>query len=158
MTIEQARQLRQQGEHEAARQQLLALLTATPNDPEVNYETACVHDFLGLEHEAVPFYETALANGLAGDQLRSALLGLGSTYRALGNYAKAVETLQRGLNTFPAGREFSTFLAIAHYNIGEYNQAVRTLLHLLVETTQASDITQYQRALAFYADHLDETW
>jgi tetratricopeptide (TPR) repeat protein len=158
MTLEQVLHLRAAGQNEEARTALLSLLAAAPDDPVLNYETACVHDFLGFEREAVPFYERAIANGLDGDQLRSALLGLGSTYRALGEYQNAIATLQRGLEQFPEGREFSTFLAIAYYNVGEYNQAVKLLLHNLVETTQDSNIQQYRRALLFYAEHLDETW
>jgi tetratricopeptide (TPR) repeat protein len=158
MTLERARQLRQLGQHEEARQWLLTLLSATPEDPILNYEAACVHDFLGLEREAVPFYERALANGLSGEPLQGALLGLGSTYRALGEYQQATATLRRGQELFPEHREFSTFLALAYYNIGEYNDAVRTLLINLIETTQDPNLVRYERALRFYADHLDETW
>lgn len=158
MTLETARQLRRLGQHEEARQCLLTLLNATPDDPGLNYEAACAHDYLGLEREAVPFYERAIANGLAGEALQGALLGLGSTYRALGDYQQAIATLRRGLERFPDHREFSTFLALAYYNVGEYNDAVRTLLLTLLDTTQDPNLVRYDRALRFYADHLDETW
>jgi tetratricopeptide (TPR) repeat protein len=158
MTLETARQLRQAGQHEEARQSLVALLGATPDDPVLNYEAACAHDYLGLEREAVPFYERAIANGLTGEPLQGALLGLGSTYRALGDYEKAMATFRLGLERFPGHREFSTFLALAFYNTGQYHDAVRTLLLNLIDTTQDPNITRYERALRFYADHLDETW
>lgn len=61
-------------------------------------------------------------------------------------------------SAFPNGREFSTFLAIALYNIDEYNRAVNLLLYTLVETTGDPAIRQYERALIFYANHLDKTW
>jgi tetratricopeptide (TPR) repeat protein len=157
-TLETARHLRQSGQHEEARALLLKLLEAAPDDALLQYETACVHDALGYEREAVPFYERALALGLDEPTLRSALLGLGSTYRALGDYRTAITTLERGLTIFPDGHEFSTFLAIAYYNTGAYNQAVRTLLHTLLATTDDPNIVRYQRALTFYADRLDETW
>jgi tetratricopeptide (TPR) repeat protein len=158
MTLETARTLRQNGDHETARQLLLKLLADTGADPLLNYEAACVHDYLGLEREAVPFYERAIANGLDGETLQSALLGLGSTYRALGEYDQAIATLRRGLESFPHHRAFSTFLALAYYNQGEYNEAVRTLLLNLLDTTQDPNIARYERALRFYADHLDESW
>ncbi|HMN28679.1 MAG TPA: tetratricopeptide repeat protein [Caldilineaceae bacterium] len=157
-TLETVRNLRQSGQHEEARSLLLHLLDAAPDDAVIFYETACVHDALGYEREAVPFYERALALGLDETTQRSALLGLGSTYRALGDYQAAIATLERGLALFSDGHEFATFLAVAYYNTGAYDQAVRTLLHTLLKTTDDPNIIRYQRALHFYADRLDETW
>lgn len=51
-----AADLRRTGEDEQARQLLVALLTQYPDHPEGNYHCACVHDALGLEREAIPFY------------------------------------------------------------------------------------------------------
>jgi tetratricopeptide (TPR) repeat protein len=157
-TLAHARTLRQSGQHDEARTVLLGLMAATPDDALLQYETACVHDALGFEHEAVPFYQRALELGLDPPTTRSALLGLGSTYRALGEYEAAIATLQRGLALFPDGHEFATFLAMAQYNVGEYNQAIRSLLHTLLATTADANIIGYARALRFYADRLDETW
>jgi tetratricopeptide (TPR) repeat protein len=113
MTLETARQLRQAGQHEEARQSLVALLGATPDDPVLNYEAACAHDYLGLEREAVPFYERAIANGLTGEPLQGALLGLGSTYRALGDYEKAMATFRLGLERVTVNsRPFWPWLSI----------------------------------------------
>src|SRR5579872_3033681 len=89
---------------EQARALLLELSTAYPNDGEITFQTAVVHDNLGYEREAVPFYVRALEQGLAGADLERALLGLGSTYRNLGEYEHAEETLRRGVRTFPQNR------------------------------------------------------
>ncbi|SOD59007.1 Tetratrico peptide repeat-containing protein [Streptomyces zhaozhouensis] len=152
--------LRGSGEAERARTRLLALSAELPGDAEVAFQTAWTHDALGLESAAVPFYETALAAGeaLAPADRQGALLGLGSTYRTLGRYAEAVETLRRGVAEFPDHGGLRAFLAMALHNTGEHREAVRLLLHLLAETSGDPAVTDYGRALAYYADRLDETW
>src|SRR5262249_37997349 len=91
--------LRESGHLEQARQLLLSLRAQMPTDAQVALQTAWVHDTLGLETEAVPHYQAALAGAgtLADDEVRSALLGLGSTYRALGRYAESDQTLRQGI-------------------------------------------------------------
>ncbi|MGW6396095.1 tetratricopeptide repeat protein [Streptomyces sp. NPDC055103] len=53
--------LREEGRKEEARELLVALAARRPDDAEVAYQTAWAHDVLGLEAEAVPYYERALA-------------------------------------------------------------------------------------------------
>lgn len=151
-------ELRQQGQHELAREHLLQLAAQHPTDATVQYQTACVHDSLGLEREAVPFYKAAIQHGLSGDDLRGAYLGLGSTYRTLGMYAESKATLLEGLAHFPGAHEMTTFLAMTRYNLGEHHEAVASLLKLLVQTTSDEEIKGYQRAILFYAQNLDQTW
>lgn len=62
------------------------LYQSQPKDALVNYGCAICHDVLGQEREAVPYYEYALAQRLAGAERRIALLGLGSSYRVLGEH------------------------------------------------------------------------
>jgi tetratricopeptide (TPR) repeat protein len=150
--------LREAGELEQARTLALELVAMYPNDPTVNYQCAWSHDTLGLEREAVPFYERAIALGLRGDELEGALLGLGSTYRCLGEYQKAIETLGAGAAQFPGQRSFEAFLAMALYNIGAHSQAVERLLRALAETSTDASIQRYKRAILFYSNKLDETW
>ena len=88
--LERAVYLRENGRTGEARELLLTLVAERPDDPQVNYQCAWVHDLLGREHEAVPFYERAIEEGLTGGDLEGAMLGLGSTYRALGVYQRAV--------------------------------------------------------------------
>src|SRR5678810_552124 len=107
--------LRETEKPEEACQLLLELHSEFPDDPHVNYQCAWIHDLLGLEREAIPFYQTAIQEGLNGDELKSALLGLGSTYRCLGEYQKSIETFQQALTLFPDSQEFKVFLAMAYY-------------------------------------------
>ncbi|WP_431771460.1 tetratricopeptide repeat protein [Streptomyces cucumeris] len=150
--------LRTRGEHERARRELVALAAAYPDDVEIAYQTAWVHDLLGLEAEAVPYYERGLGGpGLSDEDRRGALLGLGSTFRVLGRYAEAVDTLRRGAEEYPDDGAFRTFLAMALYNTGDHHDAMRLLLTLLAETSDDPSVRRYRRAVAHYAQDLDET-
>jgi hypothetical protein len=57
---EQVRALRRAGKHEEACSLAVSLAAASPEDAELQYEAACVHDYLGREAQAVPFYLAAL--------------------------------------------------------------------------------------------------
>ena len=150
--------LRESDKHEEARHLLLELHAEFPEDPQVNYQCAWIHDLLGLEREAIPFYEKAIQSGLCGDDLKSALLGMGSTYRCIGEYRKSIETFQHALNLFPNSHEFKVFLGMAYYNIGQHSKAMELLLNSLVDTSSDEGILRYQRAIQFYSDKLNQTW
>jgi tetratricopeptide (TPR) repeat protein len=156
--LQAAIDLRSAGRAEEARAVFLELAAAFPDDAEINYHTACIHDHLGREREAVPFYEHAIKLGLSGADLEGALLGLGSTYRTLGAYQQAEETLRRGMQEFPQNRAFPVFLAMAWYNTSHYREAMELLLTMLAETTTDPSILRYKRAILFYASLLDQTW
>jgi tetratricopeptide (TPR) repeat protein len=149
---------------EQARQLLLELAAAHPEDADVTYQTAIVHDNLGLEREAIPFYIKTLDQGLSGldsatrlMKRERAFLGLGSTYRALGEYQNAVGTLRRGLSEFPQSRPLQVFLSLALYNTQQYKEAMELALINLLETTSDESLQYYKRGLLYYATHIDET-
>ncbi|WP_329115351.1 tetratricopeptide repeat protein [Streptomyces sp. NBC_01465] len=148
--------LREQGKPEQARERLLALAEKHPDSVEVAYQTAWVHDVLGLEADAVPFYERALsAPGLTEEDRHGVFLGLGSTYRILGRYEEALRTLRRGLAEFPDDAALQAFLAMALYNTGDGREAVASLLRVLAATSADSRVQQYRRAIEHYAGDLD---
>jgi tetratricopeptide (TPR) repeat protein len=151
-------ELRDSEKPDAARQLLLELHSEFPNDPQVNYQCAWVHDVLGLEREAIPFYEKAIQIGLDSNDLKSALLGMGSTYRCIGEYHKSIETFRHALTLFPNAHEFNVFLAMAYHNIGQHAEAMELLLNSLVNTSKDEGILRYQRAIRFYSDKLNQTW
>ncbi|WP_189539914.1 tetratricopeptide repeat protein [Streptomyces gelaticus] len=150
--------LRTEGHREEARQRLLSLSVDFPADAEIAYQTAWAHDVLGLEAEAVPFYERSLAGtGLSEEDHRGALRGLGSTYRVLGQYDKAVEVLRAGAGQFPDDGALRTFLAMALFNTGEHHEAMRLLLQLLAAGSTDPSVRQYRAAIEHYARDLNET-
>jgi predicted Zn-dependent protease len=151
--------LREAGALDEARELLLELSAAAPDDAQVACQTAWVHDALGLERDAVPYYVAALdGTGLSAVERRGALLGLGSTYRTLGQYTEAVAVLEAGVHEFPTDRALAVFLAIAQYNTGDAKEAVSGLLTLLVDTTSDQEIQRYHRAITQYAEDLDRVW
>lgn len=147
--------------HEESPELLLELHAEFLDDPQVDYGSvlscAWIHDLLDREREAIPFYEKAVQGGLSGDDLKSALLGMGSTYRCIGEYQKSIDTFQRARALFPNAHEFNVFLAMADYNIGEHSKAMELLLDSLVNSSRDEAILRYQRAIRFYSDKLDQT-
>lgn len=148
-----------------ARTLLLDLFAAYPDDAEVTYQLAIVHDNLGMEREAIPFYVQTLKQGLSGPDTATklmkrerAFLGLGSTYRGLGEYQQAEETLRQGVKEFPQSRALQVFLSMTLYNTQKYNEAMELALTNLAETTSDEALQYYKRGILFYAQHLDETW
>ena len=150
--------LRESEQYEEARQLLLDVHTEFPDDPQVNYQCAWIHDLLGLEREAIPFYEKAIRKGLTEDDLKNALLGMGSTYRCIGEYEKSIDTFHHALALFPGSHEFKVFLAMAYYNVGQYSKAMELLLNSLADTSGDEGILRYRRAIRFYSDKLNQTW
>lgn len=152
-----AAELRRNNRPEDAKALLQSLLHDFPNDPDINYQMAWTHDFMGLESEAVVYYERALANGLVTDRA-GAMLGLGSTYRCLGDYEKSLRVFDQAIGEFPDNRSFKVFRALTLFNLGRHEESVGSLLLQLLDTTSDASIKSYDRALRFYHDKLTQTW
>jgi len=153
--IDRAIALRKSGQHTAALAILLDLLKIVPINARLNYEIACTYDPQGLEADAIPFYERALELGLSGADRCGALLGLGSSYRCVEQYADAVRTLERGGVEYPDAPEFDIFLALALYNMGEYRRSTQLLLNHIAKFPGSDRIVQFQRAIHYYAGQPD---
>jgi tetratricopeptide (TPR) repeat protein len=158
VNVEAIRNLRREGKHEEARALAVELVARAPGDAELQYEAACVHDYLGRETEAVAFYVSALAGSLPLESLRGAFLGLGSTYRTLGRYRDAKATLLEGLARFPEANEIKVFLAMALHNLGESKQAIESLLLVLAETSKDEAIRACRKAIELYAKDIEKSW
>jgi tetratricopeptide (TPR) repeat protein len=150
--------LREAGELEAARKQLLSLAHDFPDDGVVAYQTAWIHDRLGLERDAAPYYERALASGYldSADRL-GALVSYGSTLRVLGRHQEAVDVLRAAAGEYPEDGGARAFLAMALYNTGEHHEAMSVLLRLLAATSTDVSVASYRKAIEYYAADLDAT-
>ncbi len=149
--------LRKNNKPEEAISLLTTLLQSFPNDPDVNYQMAWTCDFMGKESEAAPFYEKAIANGLVEDR-SGAMLGLGSTYRCLGEYEKSLKVFDQGIAEFPDNRSLKVFRALTLHNLGKSEDSIGVLLIQLLDTTGDQSIKMYDKALRFYSNKLSETW
>lgn len=150
--------LRKRGNHHESNKLLLKLVQRFPENPSINFQCAWSYDLLGEELKAIPYYENAIKLGLSSTELEGALLGLGSTYRALGEYEKSKGIFLKGIESFPNNRAIKTFYSMTLYNLNEHDKAMELLLNLLIDTTTDSEILGYKRAIDFYSNKLDKIW
>lgn len=156
--LEEAKVAREKGSLADALEFLERARREKPNDPQVHYQIAWTHDALGKERDAVPAYEEAIRLGLQGDDLAGAYLGLGSTYRALGEYEKSFAVLESGMALFPDRYDLRAFYALTLFNLGRAPEAMEILLKALAETSSDAGIQAYRKALLFYSDKLSSTF
>jgi tetratricopeptide (TPR) repeat protein len=156
--LDTAIDLRKSGNPKESNKLLLKLVKEFPNDASISYQCAWSFDVLGEESKAVPFYENAIKLGLSGKDLEGALLGLGSTYRTLGEYEKSKNTFLKGIELFPNNRAIQVFYSITLYNLKEHHTAMELLLKCLLDTTTDKDILSYKKAIDFYSNKLDNIW
>ncbi len=173
--LDQIVQLRTQRKHEQAvvllRQtlarlpevaQLIASTSSTERDTNLQmratmeYELACLCDYLGDEENAWPHYQNALTissktnGGLNAEQLRGALLGAGSTARNIKKMIDSESLLRQGFNKFGVDSEFAPFLALTLHSQGKTNEALALAINCISKTSANPNITQFNRALAEY--------
>lgn len=150
--------LREEGKLIESNEVLGELVKDDPENAVLNFQYAWSFDVLGKEDEAAPHYEKALHIGLNDSDTLSATIGLGSTYRTLGEYKKSKQVFERGIARFPENNALKTFYSMTLYNLGENKKAMEILLTCILETTNDPDIRFYERAIGFYTDKLDITW
>ncbi|MBD7986002.1 tetratricopeptide repeat protein [Sporosarcina sp. Sa2YVA2] len=151
-------QLREEGQLNESNELLGKLVKDNPENAELNFHYAWSFDVLGKEAEAAPYYEKALHIGMDDSDTLSATIGLGSTYRTLGEYKKSKQVFERGIARFPENNALKTFYSMTLYNLGETNRAMEILLTCIVETSNDPDVGPYKRAIGFYADKLNDIW
>ncbi|MFA1510691.1 MULTISPECIES: tetratricopeptide repeat protein [Priestia] len=156
--LDEALALRKNGNHKESNELLSELVKECPDDALYNYQCAWSFDLLGEEEKAVPFYENAIKIGLPSKDMEGAILGLGSTYRALGEYEKSKDIFLKGMELFPYNHVIKVFYSMTLYNLKEHSKAMELILKCLLNTTNDNEILSYKRALHFYSDKLDQTW
>ncbi|WP_282173106.1 tetratricopeptide repeat protein [Cytobacillus firmus] len=156
--LQKAVDLRQSGNHKESNELFLKLVQEFPDNASINYQCAWSFDLIGEESEAVHFYEKAIKLGLPSKELKGALIGLGSTYRTLGEYEKSRNIFLKGIESFPDNRAIKTFYSMTLYNLNEHSKAMELLLNCLIDSTTDVEISKYRKAISFYSNKLDETW
>lgn len=156
--IKQALRYRKENKLKESNELLVALAKEYPADAYINYQCGWSFDCLGEETQAVPYYEIAIRGKLQKDDLQNAYLGLGSTYRTIGEYEKSKVVFDKAISLFPKNESLKVFYAMTLYNLQAHNEAMELLLKCLTNTTSDQSILMYKRAIEFYSDKLDETW
>jgi cyanophycin synthetase len=105
-------------------------------------------DAAGREKQAIPLYRLALARGLANEDLHTALIGLGSSLRTVGNTPAAITILRKARRLFPRDPVVVMFLALAHYDAGRRDLVIRQLGDALLKESTQPRLTRYRRVLA----------
>ncbi|WP_297074375.1 tetratricopeptide repeat protein [uncultured Enterococcus sp.] len=157
-TIQKAIELRKQGKLQEAISLLFTIYDIHSNDGYLNYQIAWSYDNLEEERKAVLFYEKAISYGLEEKDLQEAYLGLGSTYRVIGEYEKSCAVYQEAIARFPENRALEVFYSMTLFNLEKHEQAMEILLRLLATTSDDRDIRNFERAILFYADKLNQTF
>ncbi|WP_274308469.1 tetratricopeptide repeat protein [Solibacillus daqui] len=157
-TLKQALRYRNENKLKESNELLVALAKESPADAYINYQCAWSFDCLGEEAQAVPYYEVAIQGKLHKEDLQGAYLGLGSTYRTLGEYEKSRDVFEKAVSFFPENESLKVFYAMTLYNLQAHSEAMELLLKCLTNTTSDHSILMYKRAIEFYSDKLDETW
>lgn len=127
---------------------LLPLIASNPRNARVLYEVGGAYDTAGQEETARGFYENALAAGLEGDLLRRCYVQYGSTLRNLRQYAKSSAVFATARNEFPESPALGLFAAITLHAAGQPNEAIASLLDLVVDFVHSPDIDRYKSAIS----------
>ena len=112
------------------------------------FERASVRDSTGRSDLAVPLYEAALRDGLAGERRRRATIQLASSLRNLGRADESIAllTAELGAGADQLDDAVRAFLALALVDVGREREAVSLALAAL-----APHLPRYQRSVANYA-------
>lgn len=143
---------------EASNQLMLDIQQDYPEDAFVNYQTAWSFDVLGLENEAIPYYEKAITLGLDNQDEPKAYIGLGSTYRTIGEYQKSEKVFQEGIAKHPDFKALQVFYAMTLFNLKKHEDSIGQLLNVIISSAKDESIIEYERAIHFYKDKLHLVW
>ncbi|MCI1664617.1 tetratricopeptide repeat protein [Bifidobacterium crudilactis] len=116
------------------------------HDPRGAFEWASVHDFLGLEEQAIPLYRAALEQGLSGARRSQAVIQLASSLRNIGDAESAIAILSQEPGSEETGDAAQAFLALALRDAGRCDEALRIAL-----TALARSLPMYAHAVERYA-------
>ncbi|WP_188207670.1 tetratricopeptide repeat protein [Alkalibacillus aidingensis] len=156
--LKEIKALKEKGSWSEAQSNILKLVEENPNDFEAFLEAGLIHEKLEMIPQAITYYQKALE--LDADEMirQHTLLQLGISYRAVGLYEQARETLEIGMSEFPSDHRFYVYFAMTLYNLGDADLAMEIILNKLLETTEDQQLLSHRELIEFYASCLDETF
>jgi Flp pilus assembly protein TadD len=137
--------------------QLQAVATARANPQDVRAVMAAAYacDRIGLEPEAIEYYERAWELGVPAAERPGFLVGFGSTLRNVGRAEEAVARLAEATAEFPDDASLRAFLALALHSAGHSTLALATMLEAALAAAANPDgFGAYTRALTAYQKEL----
>lgn len=155
--------LRANGDPDAARPLLIALAAEFPDDANAQYQAGWVHDRLGLEHDALPYYQRALQlqTDLSAEDREGLHLALGSTLRNVGQLDASLAVLRSSVLSRPEDLALPCFVALTQHSAGQHAAALATLLDVALRLAAATPdapasapLLRYTRALRSYEQEL----
>ncbi|HVK76696.1 MAG TPA: tetratricopeptide repeat protein [Kofleriaceae bacterium] len=146
--------LKAAGNHTAAHARATDLARAWPGDVRVQMAAAYACDRLGLERDAIAYYERAWELGVPTDERAGFLVGFGSTLRNVGRTDEAVARLAEASVEFPNDAALRAFLALALHSAGHGTLALATMLEAALAAARPDGFGPYRRALAEYQAEL----
>jgi hypothetical protein len=120
---------------------------AKRNDAMAALKSASALDARGGEVEAIPLYLRAIRLGLKGEELRDAMVCLGSSLRTVGKIAAARRILLAARRRFPGDPVVILFLALVEYDAGNLSLVIRQLGYLCTEKPSDPGVAKYRAVL-----------
>lgn len=151
--LNEAIKLRNKGDLFKSNKIISELIKENPEDSFLNYQYAWSFDIMEEETKAVPYYEKALELGLKDEDKKEAYLGLGSTYRSIGEYDKAINLFEKAISEFD-DNSLKVFYSMALFNKREYEKSMEILLKVVANTSSDNSIKMYKKAIEFYSDKM----
>lgn len=156
--IEKLRKSKEDDDRRSCLALLDAYLGEHPTDAQAWYDKAGCHDFLGEEVEAEPCYRKCYDLGwwlLPDDEQPRFFVGYGSTLRNNLKFAESIRVLEEATRSFPGYPALWVFLALSYCSSGKDPKATRALLKNILSISQKG-LDGFERAIEWYAEHLDE--
>ncbi len=142
------------GDHAGAHVHATDLARAGPHDVRAQMAAAFACDRLGLERDAIVYYERAWELGVPADERPGFLVGLGSTLRNVGRADDAVARLAEATLDYPDHAPLRAFLALALHSAGHPTLALATMLEAALAAAGPDGFGPYARALVDYQAEL----
>lgn len=130
------------------------LIESDPTNAELYHHCGECHDALGLEQEAINYYEEAIRLEVREDLRRDTYVCLASSFHVLNHHERAIEKIEEGLGQFPDYAPLHVFKSLILFSVNRQADALKSSLFTLLHTTNDTDIKKYERALTYYAEQL----
>lgn len=150
--LNQAIELRKQGEIEESRNVLFSLVDSIDLRGAVYLNIAWSYDNQGREKDALDYYILSLNEKLSDNEKFEATFGLACTYRCLGELHKSESIFNQLRRAYPDATEVIPFYALCLSSLGRKDDAIRLLFDLILENPSTEAILAYKKTLSEYVN------